>query len=292
MTKVKIIADSSCDIPDAQVKEHNIELVHIPITVDGKGLHERKDFSIDEYYGILANAKEIPKTSMVPEPVFYEAFKRALDDEYTDVIVATISSTGSGTNNSAQSAKQRLYEEHPGSEADFKIHIFDSRSYSIGFGYPVLQAAKMVGQGKPLGDVLAYLADCFDRLYVYLGVYTLEHLKRCGRVSGISAFIGEALGLRPIVSIINGENKVMGKVRGDKKIVPHLLETYRKTRTSPDDHVVVLYGQDENYAKELAELLTKETGRPTPIFRAGAAIVTNTGPRPVALACLGRSHKA
>ena len=291
MSKIKIVTDSSSDIPDELLKELDIELLYIPITVDGKGCHERVDFSIDEYYDVLTNAKEIPKTSMVPEPKFYECYKRAMEAGYTDVIVVTIASALSGTFSSANKAMQRFYEENPGSEAAIKIHPVDSRACTLAYGFPVMNSVKMAREGKSVDEILAYMKDWFERVEIHLGVFTLEHAKRCGRISGMSAFIGEALGLRPIIKLIDGKTSIDGKVRGDNKVVLRLFDNYKNSRTSVNDDVIVMKGRDEKYAQDLVALLEKETGRPVPVFQVGAAIITNTGPRPLAVICLGNSRK-
>jgi len=289
MTKIKFLTDSASDIPDEQLARHGIEMLCIPIAVDGVGYFDRKSFSSEEYLSIVQNAKEIPVTSKISEREYLENFKRLFGEGYTDVITVTISSTGSGTYDSAQLARQNFYEENPAAKETFNIHVLDSRSYSIGYGHPVIEAAKMAEGNKPVAEILTYLEDWFNTVEIYLGVYALEHLKKSGRVNGMGAFVGELLGIRPIMSIIQGVAKVMDKVRGDKNVVPRLLEAFKKNCSNLSAPVFVMQGADKLRAKELAALIQKEIGRAVPIFTAGAAIVTNTGPRPVAVVFQG--HK-
>ena len=291
MSKIKIVTDSACDIPDSQIEQYGIELLHIPITVDGVGYYERKSFSIEEYYDVLAKAKEIPVTSKVNEPHFFECYKRTHEEGYTDLIVVTINSLGSGTHDSAVQAKARFFEENPGAESAFRIHVLDSHGYTAVYGYPVVEVAKMIREGKAVEEMLAYLEDWFSRSEIYLGVFTLEHAKRSGRLKGMSAFIGEALGLRPIISMIDGKTDVLAKVRGDAKVIPRLMECYKQYCDDKDAPVQILQGTDKDKAQELAALLEKETGRVPVIYTAGAAIITNTGPRPLAIIMQGKSKK-
>ena len=291
MPKIKIIADSAGDIPDSVIKELGIEMLNVPITVDGKGYFERKSFSIEEFYGIFNNAKETPTTSRIPETDFFACYKNAMEQGYTDLISITINASASGTNASAQMARERLYSDIPGAEEKLRIHVVDSGTYSMGFGWPTIQAVKMARDGAEVSDILNYLDEYFSSVEVYLGLYTLEYAKRSGRVSAATAFVGEALGLRPIISMIAGNSQTIDKIRGTKSIPQRLAKAYRDNRANKSAHVFVACGENTADAKELAALLEKETGAPVPIYMTGATITINAGSRFLAVAFNGKSRK-
>ena len=286
MANIKIVTDSSSDIPQEVVERYGIEMLSLPITVDGKGYFERESFSIEEFYGIMASCKETPATSMVPEPRFFACFAQAFKEGYTDLVCVLINSEGSGTYNAARTAKARFFEENPG--AEIKIHLVDSHSYTLAYGYPVMEAAKMAEAGRGVDEILAYLADWFATVDIYVGVYTLEYAKKSGRIGGIGAFVGGVLGLRPIIRSVGGKTTILDKVRGNQNVVPRLFEAYRTADVDPEKPAIVLHGVDEGPARELAALIEKESGRPPLLFNVGACIVINTGPNPVALVCHGR----
>jgi len=290
MAKIKLLTDSASDIPDSDLEQYGIELLSIPIAVDGVGYFERKSFSVEEWYPILQNSKEIPVTSKVPERDFLEGYQRAFDEGYTDVIAVTISSTGSGTYDSAVMARDSFYEQNPAAKETFAIHPVDSRNYTIGYGCAVIQAAKMAQEGKAVEEILAYLADWFGCLEIFLGMYTLEYVRKSGRVSGLSAFVGEALGLRPILAMVEGKSTTIDKVRGDKNVVPSIFEAYKKNCADKSAPVAILYGTDKDSAQELADMVEKETGVKAPLYQAGAAVSINSGPRVIALACRGKKR--
>ena len=290
MEKIKIVTDSASDILDSALEEYGIEMLCISIAVDGVSYHERQDFTFQEYYSMLETCKEVPVTSKIPEWKFLDCYKRAYEQGYTTLIAVTLSGRGSATYESAVLARNHFYEENPDAKEKFKIYLVDSRIYTIAVGHPVTQAGKMAKEGKSSQEILDYLADWFDTVEVILSVYTLRFLKKSGRVSGASAFVGEALGVRPVLSVIEGKTETLDKPRGDKNVVPTVFNLFKKNCVDYSAPVLILYGADKQCAEELADLLEKEIGRRPPMFMAGGAIVTNTGPKPIAVVYRGKAR--
>lgn len=290
MQKIKFIADTACDIPDEDLETYNISMPSVPITIDGKGYYERRSFSIREFYGVLAATKEIPATSRVPTADYLRIYQQAWEQGYTHIINVTINAGGSGTYDSARMAIQQFYDEHPEAKEDIQIHLVDSKTYSAGYGYPVIEAAKMAKHGIHADKILAYLYDFFDRLEIYLGCYTLEYARKSGRIGAASAFVGDVLGLRPIIYLIDGATKIVEKVRGEKQVVAKLMDIYRVRRDDPDDPVVVISAAEDCYGDDLCALLKKELRREIPHYKAGASIVINSGPKIVAVCFLGKKR--
>ncbi|MFV0399823.1 MAG: DegV family protein [Oscillospiraceae bacterium] len=288
MEKIKFIADTASDITDQELAEYAIGMPSVPITIDGESYFERKSFGIQEFYTVLAGSKEIPATSRVPEADYLELYRQALAEGYTDIISVTINAGGSGTHTSAVMAAQRLFDKNPEAKDKLGIHVVDSRSYCRGYGSPVVKAAQMARDGKTATEILAFLDDWFNCVEIYLGCYTLEYAKKSGRISAAAAFVGEVLGMRPVISLIDGETKTEEKVRGDKKLALALFNQYKNRRVSPDDDVCVVCGEEEAHGKELQSLLEKELGRPIPIYFAGASITINAGPRIAAVVLKGK----
>ena len=291
MEKIKFIADTASDVPDEDLREYNIDMPSVPITIDGEGYFERRSFSIPEFYEVLAKTSEIPATSRVPADDYLGCYNRAFEEGYSDIINITINSTGSGTNASAQMARDLFYREHPEAKDKCGIHIVDSRSYSMGYGYAVITAAKMARDGKPAVEILDFLENWISRVEVYLGCYSLEYAKKSGRISAASAFVGDVLGLRPIITLIDGNTRVVEKVRGDKQLVTRLIDCYRDIGANKEDPVVVVCGSEPQYGEELKVAFEKELGRPVHIYRAGASIVINAGPKMVAFVCLAPNRR-
>ena len=272
MPKIKIMTDSACDIPQEIERDLDILILNFPITVDDKGYMEREDFTNTEFYDILNTSAKIPVTSQITSPRFCEAFESLYREGYTDVIYVCINSKGSSTRDAAVLAAGMFYEEHPDAKDAMNIHVVDSLNYTLAYGYPVIQAAMKAQKGAAPKEILA--------------------AKKSGRISCAAAFVGELVGLRPIISIINGEMKIVEKVRGDKSIIPALLKHAQKSRI-PETPYCIVYGQNKDQGDELSAQAQKKLGAaPELICEVGAAIAINAGPRVVALIVKGPRRDA
>ncbi len=290
MERIKFIIDSTSDIKDEDLQEYDIKLMHVPITVDGVGYLERKDFTSQEFYTVLANAQELPATSHILPIQFLEAYKEAFDEGYTDVICTTMNAKGSSTFHAAEMAAKMLEEEFPETEGKLKIHVVDSRAYCAVYGYSVPQAAKLARQGAGVEEVLEYLDDFIRRSEIYIGMYSLKFAKRSGRISAASAIVGEALGIRPIVEMIDGNTKTIVKMRGDKQMVPQMAELFRKRYIPGSDYIVAKTTKEEE-AEELIKLCTQIAGKPpVGVYFLGASVSINSGPETVAFILQGNKR--
>lgn len=278
MKKIKIVTDSACDITKELEKEHDVLVMSFPITVGEESYMERIDFTNDEFYKILESEATTPTTAQVTALRFEEAFKNLYKEGYTDVIVVTISSTGSNTYNNALLARRNVYEDINGLENKMKIHVIDSKSYSIGYGLPVIEAAKKAKSGVAAENIISYLEDWFASVEIYLAPFTLKYAKKSGRINAAAAFVGELMGLRPIILMSDGNTKVIEKVRGDKNIAPKLIEIASK-RMIPETPYSLVYGSFleplEAFRKDAVKTIGYE---PEYINQIGCAVAINAGP--------------
>ena len=272
-----MLTDSACDIPKDMEQELNIRIMCFPVTVDGKGYRERIDFSNRDFYTMMKESKEFPTTSQVTWFEILENYKQLFSEGYTDVIHVSISSTGSSTYQGALMARENFYDEVEGS-ASMRIHIVDSANYTAVYGYPVMQSAMKIQRGGSVDEILSYLEEWFSCAEVYFAPYTLSYCKRSGRISAAAAFAGELLGLRPVIRIAAGVSSVYEKVRGDKNILPKLVQIAEKNMI-PHTPYVIMQGENPERAEELEKLLTKKLGYPPEwTCEIGAAVASNCGP--------------
>ena len=175
-------------------------------------------------------------------------------------------------------ARRNFLEEHPG--CPMHITIVDSRTYSMGYGWFVCEAARKLAGGADMRTVAEYLEDAFARLEIALSVFTLKFIKKSGRISAAAAFAGELLGLRPVITIIDGNTATA------PSLAAHL------TKPTAPGALYLVGGTDKENCKQLARLCKKELGRaPEMIFELGAAVATNTGPNAVAVVFLGEKRR-
>lgn len=284
MSNIRIITDSACDIP-LKTKLKNVDILNFYITVDGKGYEERVDFTYREYYKILETCETIPATAHITMMRFGEKYEALAHRGVKEIIVVTINKSGSATYDAAIMAKNMFAEEHP--DGDVNITVIDSACYSMGYGYPIMQADKMIENGSTAQSVIDYLTETFKHTEILLTTFSLRFMKKSGRISARAAFAGEVLGLKPIVLMDHGATEVVQKVRGDKMVIPNLIKQFKR-RTSDTDNYIIAY-TDEEYGKELYSACVKEFGTaPILSFELGSAVSTNAGNHCLAIVYAGK----
>lgn len=282
--KFAVLTDSACDLPPELAEKSGVDIVPFHITVDGKSYIERVDFNFDEYYEILRNCEKVPTTAHVTMPRFIEKFEEYDDEGIEQVLYVSINGSGSATKDAAVMAEAEFRTSRP--ESTMGITIVDSHTYSMVYGNYVAEAARKLQNGAEMGDVVAWLEDKFLRMEVVLGAYSLKFMKKSGRINAAAAFAGELLGLRPIISLIDGKSVVEKKVRGDKGVMSALMEYAAANMDDTFEYMVG--GTDQQNIDELAALCTKQWKvKPMQKFKLGAAVSTNTGPDAVAIAYVG-----
>lgn len=283
--RILLMTDTAADIPDEVILEGGIMMLPIPIAIDGKGYLERVDFTAEEFYERLAASRELPSTSHILSVTYEQAFEEALEQGYTDVILTTITSRGSNMFQAAVMGKKSFLEAHPDA---LRITILDSGSYSLGYGWPISEAAELVREGLSAAEIIAWLDDWYSCAEIIFATYSLEYAKKSGRIPAAAAFVGDVLGLRPLISIIDGETKVVEKVRGDKNVVNRLVEYAAGRTVDKKGPTAVIYGSVESYGEDLVKSLSKRLGRaPRLCGHLGASIAINSGPKTVGLVYRG-----
>lgn len=291
MRKIKIMTDSACDIPVELEKELDIKILSFPITVDNVSYMERVDFDAHRFYDILRTANSLPITSQITPFRFCEEFAMQYKQGFNDLIYVSINSKGSNTNSAAHMAKDMFYNEHPDAKDNFFIHIVDSITYTIAYGYPVIEAAKKAHSGSSVNEILAYLDDWFNSVEIYFAPYTLEYVKKSGRVGCTAAFVGELLGLRPIISIIDGETKIVEKVRGDKSIIPAIIKHAKLHRLPKTEYCLAQSTLPTEYENLLNKSIKEFGAKPAQSFQVGACIAINAGYKVSGIIIKGKNRK-
>ncbi|MBC8585318.1 DegV family protein [Youxingia wuxianensis] len=286
--KILLMTDTASDIADEDLIASEIMMLPIPITIDGQGYLERMDFTTEEFYDRLAASKELPVTSHISSFTYEQAYKDAFERGYTHVINVTITSEGSNMFVAAVTGKRQFFEEHPEAVGKMEIKVLDSGSYTLGYGYPLVEAAKMNLKGAGFEQIVDYLEDFFSTVEIHFAPYSLEYAKRSGRIPVAAAFVGDMLGLRPIISIIDGKTTIVEKVRGDKNLIPRILDYARSRCVDKDAPTAIVCGCDPTCGDDAFRQAKKVFGhKPKAIYQAGASIAINAGPKVVGIIVRG-----
>ena len=214
MPKIKIMTDSASDITYEQEKEYDIKVMNFKLAVGDKSYVSREDFDNEKFYEILDNFDGIPVTSQITIFEYTEQFEKYYSEGYTDIINVTINANGSATFSNAVLAAEQFYEEHPDAKDKFHIYNIDSANYTGAYGYPICQAAVKIQKGATAKEAVDFINDWISKVVIYFAPYSLKYAKKSGRIPSAAAFVGEVLGLKPIMRICEGEIKTADKVRG------------------------------------------------------------------------------
>ena len=283
MAKIKIATDSTADIPKSLVEELNIAVLPLTILAGDKEYLDGVDIMPEEFYHVLETADKMPVSSQVSVTLYQELFEKTWREGYTDIIHVILNSKGSGTYQAGVLARDLFLEEHKEAAEQFQIHLIDSGTYSMAYGWAAVEAARMAAKGEEVAAIIAHIQDWVSHARPMLVPLSLKFVKKSGRVSAAAAFVGDAIGLKPMITFEQGESKVVGKARGEKKAVRELVELCRKERR-PGTPYMLVYGNNQEQREQLRELCREMLDQlPTLEYPVGCIISINTGPNMVAL---------
>ncbi|MGN0395952.1 MAG: DegV family protein [Coprococcus sp.] len=281
MSKIRIMTDSASDISAEEEKQYNICIIPFPVVLGGKSYISRVDFDNAGFYRLMEENDDLPKTSQITVFQFDELFKEQFDAGYTDVIYVSINSCGSATYSNAVRAKEEFFDEHPECKGKFNIYVYDGIGYSGMYGYPVVVAAKMACDGKTAEEINSYLTLELPRRRIYFGIYGLKYAAKSGRIPSAAAFVGDALGVKPVMRICDNQIVTAAKCRGEKKLISKMIDMTLEDM-EPGTEWQVVYGNDDTVRDELISKMTDKLGYgPTDCFQIGAAVAANAGPKVV-----------
>ncbi|MCM1530422.1 MAG: DegV family protein [Alistipes sp.] len=283
MSKIMILTDTCCDLPLETINELGITVLPFEITLNGETFRETYDISAEQFYEKMLSCGEVPKHSQINPVTFEETYKKLWEEGYTDIISVSINSKGSGTYNNSIIGKEDFFENNPDAKDKIRIFNLDSRCYTVFYGYPIMEAVKRINKGDSAEDIVAYMEDFFNVCAIYAVPYNLKYAKKSGRISAAAAFAGELLGLKPIIEFAENETTTIEKIRGEKNIVPKLVDCVEK-RMTPQTPYIIIHGRDDALAKEIEKEMVKRVGRKAEMFsKIGCAVASNIGPDLVAV---------
>ena len=291
MEKFDIFADSACDIPRELAVKYQIDILPVQITHEGRTFREHYDITPEEYCKLLGSTDEIPVTAQITPVQFLEHYRQMHEAGYTHALGIIMNGKGSGCFQSACVARDMFYEEYGQA---MRIEVIDSESYSMIYGRIILDAAKMRDGGDSFDAILGVVRSRLQRSEGALGVYSLKFLKKSGRISGGAAFVGEALGIKPISHVYAGGVTVCGKARGEKNLVPAMVDFVRKRVVSPETQTAgLLYGDvPQNRIEELEKKLLEMGFAAVERWPIGVSVLTNTGPQALAVMYYGAPRES
>ena len=284
MRKIQIMTDSASDISYADEQKYSISVIPFPITLGDKSYTSRVDFDNEQFFTLMAQHDEIPKTAQITPFQFQQIYLREAKAGVTDLILVLINSKGSATYDNSLQAINLFFEEYPQYKEVLHIYSFDGMGYNALYGSPVVHAAQMCDNGASMEEILQYLTEILPRRQIYFGIYDLKYAAKSGRIPTAAAFLGSALNLKPVMKIFDNSITTAAKCRGERKLVEKVVEMSIADMESGTPYELV-YGNDTSCLEELRHLMVQKLGyEPAAIYQIGAAVAANSGPRVVGAA--------
>jgi len=270
MSPVRIVTDSTADIPAGLAAELGITVVPCVVYIGQETLRDGVDLTPEAFFDKLAHSSELPRTSQPPVASFVTAYRRLLEAEGCAGIVSIhIALTLSGTLNSAWAAVQTL-------DDPTRVHVIDSGQLSMGLGWAVVEMARLAQAGATLAEIQHNTPALLARLRTVAMIDTLENLRKGGRISLLSAALGTALQIKPLLVVRNGEVSALDRVRTRSKALKRLEGVVRDW--GPLAEMAVLHTGAQNLAQALAENLRDLVpAEQMLIGPAGPALTTHLG---------------
>ncbi len=285
-----LITDSCADLPLSLYEELDIRVIPLSFLLEGKTYQNHPDESsmkFSEVYAKLRDGANIT-TSAVNVEEFKETFLPYLQ-EGKDILYMSFSSGLSGTYNAGRIASEELMEEFPGRT----IRIVDSLGAALGQGLHVYLTALKRRDGASLEEAVAYAEDIKLHVVHWFTVDDLFFLKRGGRLSGATALVGSALGIKPVLHVDNEGHLIkVSTVRGRKNSLKALADKMAETAIDPREQTIFIgHGDCLEDAQYLAQLIKEGCGAKEVIIGyVGPVIGAHSGPGTMAPFYIGKQR--
>lgn len=276
---VKLVVDSASDISKREADELGIHMISMSILFGDKTYMDGVDLSGKDFFEKLIESDELPTTSQINMFQFEECFSELTKDG-SDVVAITLSSKLSGTYAGAVSAAGSF----PG-----KVFVVDSLNASLGERILIQYAVGLLRDGASAEEMTEKLNEAKGRIKLMALLGTLEYLQKGGRISAVTAMSGAILQIKPVIAIMDGEVKMVGKAMGSKKgnnLLTQLIEKsggidfkmpYATAYSGMDDSLL------QKYIKDSSSIWKDEMDQ-IPSYCIGSTIGTHVGPGAIAVA--------
>jgi DegV family protein with EDD domain len=276
---IRIVTDSTCDLPPEVVQEEGIAVIPMLIHVGTQEFRDGIDLSREQFYERLPEFKPPPMTAAPGTEGFRQAYQRLAAEGATEILSIHLSHTLSAVVDVARQAA-------PESGAA-QVTVFDSRQLSLGMGFQVQSAARAARSGRSMSEILAQLEEQIARTRVFAALDTLEYMRRGGRMNGAMAALGSLLQVKPILKMYEGD-ATAERVRtraGAMRRLKELLAAH-----APLEQVALLHSGAEARALELLEEVRDllPPGRIWP-HEINPVLGAHIGPGAIGFACISVS---
>lgn len=262
---IRVVTDSSCDLPDDVVAAAGIEVV--PLTIRFGGETFPAGLPTGEFWERLAASPHLPETAAPSIGRFEETFHRIADEAASGILVTCLSGNISATCAAAEAAAARF--------GRIPVTVLDSRLASAALGFTALEAAERAAAGGTLEEVGAAGASAAAATNLIAVVDTLDFLRRGGRIGGAAAVVGNLLDVKPLISFSDGMVHGVGRVRTRRRAVSAVVDHLDRL-PDPPARLAVIHS-DPPDLEDVVAAVEERHGEPL-VCRIGPVIGTHAGP--------------
>jgi len=276
--RIALITDSTCDIPAEWREEFDIEVIPLNVIWGTEQFLDGVELSAEDFYKRLEVDKVIPSTSQPSPQVFRDAYAKAAEKGYEEILVITISEAMSGTIQSARQAAE---------DAPIPVRVVNSKTNSMGLGWQVIAAARAQAAGGGLEEMLAAADEVRHNMVYFITLDTMVYLAKGGRIGTATKLLTNVLQIKPLIYVNRETGTVAPSIpaRSRKNAINGLVKQFFKhINTDKPLHITVLHNAAFEEAKELAERVKQEF-KPKEIFISIVSPIlgVHTGPKAIAL---------
>lgn len=287
--KIRLITDSSCDLPYDYIKENQIDIASLEVNIKGEFYKDDLGQTIkyDTFYKLLREGEKT-STSQVNVHTFEELFESHVK-EGNSIIFIGMASVLSGTVNSALMARGNILERYP----DADITVIDSKSATLGEGALVYEVNEKIKAGDSKEEVVQWIIDNLTNVVHAIVVDDLSFLRRGGRISSTTSAVGTLLNIKPSIKLDDEGYVIQGpKLKGTKAVYKYLVnEVKEKSLNLKEQRIFIGHGDDLTAANKIKYMLIEELGVKEVIINTmGSVIGTHVGPNALGVLFLGNGR--
>ena len=266
---IRIITDSSCDLPDEVVERYRLTVVPLTIRFGDEDFVDREELSKDDFWAKLTSGEVTPETAAPSVGRFQEAFSRLSNEGADGVVVICLSSEISATHQAAVLAVESYGGGIP-------VRVVDSRLVSVALGLVVVEAAAAAEAGATIDETQRIAVEAAANSNLLATLDTLEYLKRGGRIGAAAAFFGNLLDLKPLITFADGVVSAAGRVRTRRKAVAAILE-HLDGVVARVESLALVHSDPDDLESFKEEVAARYPGT-TMLARLGPVVGTHAGP--------------
>jgi DegV family protein with EDD domain len=268
MSGIRVVTDSACDLPSAELSASGVVVVPLDVRLGDRGPDVTREWSVEEFWAQCAKSPGLPETSAPSPGAFRDVFGAAADEGASGVVCVTISTDLSGTFQAARAGAEEVADRIP-------VEVVDSRTVTMGQGLLVLEAARRAAAGGEAAAVAQAVRDAIDKVKVYGTLDTLENLRRGGRIGAAQALLGSLLSIKPVIEVREGHVEAESKQRTRTRSLQYLVEKVRSAGEIAHLSLIHAMASDvDTFAEMLAEVFPREQ---TIVGTIGPVVGTHTG---------------